>query len=160
MACRVRFEPLGIQDNLAPDSTLLAGLLANDFKVLKECGGRGMCATCHIYIQAGMDCLSPRTKREEKTLSVVANARPNSRLACQTKILRSGVTVEVPAGMYVDVVEDIEALIGRRTEMDLLHPISGELLVEAGKLITRSIVNQLRDTRVKVSEYLAHTQDV
>jgi hypothetical protein len=34
------------------------------------------------------------------------------------------------------------------------------VLVEAGKLITRSMITQLEDTKVKASQYLATTQDV
>jgi len=68
--------------------------------------------------------------------------------------------VQVPQGMYVDVMADVEALIGRRTEQDLVHPITGEVLVETGKLITRSIVNQLQDTRIQVSEYLKQSHEV
>jgi len=45
-------------------------------------------------------------------------------------------------------------LIGRRAEAKLLHPITGAVLVEEGKLITRSMLKQLENTDTfKVSEY-------
>ena len=61
--------------------------------------------------------------------------------------------------MYVSEIEDIESLIGRRAEKNILHPITGEVLVEAGKLITRSMITQLQDTRASVGQYLANTSD-
>ena len=84
----------------------------------------------------------------------------NSRLACQARVIGEGVVVELPSGMYVSDLDDIEALIGRRAEQDILHPLDGKVLVEQGKLITRSMINQLKDTQVKVNEYLATTQEV
>jgi ferredoxin len=159
MTWTVRLEPIGVTANLADGQSLIEALVNNGLHVLQECGRRGMCATCHVYIQSGMNQLSPKNRREERTLSMVATAKPNSRLACQTKVQGNGVVVQVPQGMYVDVMEDIEALIGRRTEQDLVHPITGEVLVEKGKLITRSIVDQLRDTRIQVSEYLKQTSE-
>lgn len=159
MTWSVRLEPLGVTANLEDGQPLIEALVNNGLHVLQECGRRGMCATCHVYIQSGMAHLSPKNRREERTLEMVATARPDSRLACQTKVHGNGVVVRVPQGMYVDVMEDIEALIGRRTEQDLVHPLTGEVLVESGKLITRSIVNQLQDTRIQVSEYLMQTRE-
>ena len=53
----------------------------------------------------------------------------------------------------------IENLIGRRAEQALLHPITGQVVVEAGKLITRSVITQLEETRLQVGQYLAQTRD-
>ncbi|MCS7031982.1 MAG: 2Fe-2S iron-sulfur cluster-binding protein [Gloeomargarita sp. SKYG116] len=159
MTWTVRLEPIGVTATLADGQPLIEALVDHGLHVLQECGRRGMCATCHVYIEQGMAQLSPKNRREERTLAVVTTAQPHSRLACQTKVLGNGVVVRVPQGMYLDVMEDIEALIGRRTEQDLVHPITGEVLVETGKLITRSIVDQLRATRIQVSEYLRQTRE-
>ncbi|MEN9215587.1 MAG: 2Fe-2S iron-sulfur cluster-binding protein [Gloeomargarita sp. DG02_4_bins_56] len=159
MTWSVRLEPLGVTSNLQDGQALIDALVDHDLHVLQECGRRGMCATCHVYIQSGMAHLSPKNRREERTLSMVATARPDSRLACQTKVHGSGVVVRVPSGMYVNVMEDIEALVGRRTEQEIVHPLTGEVLVEIGKLITRSIVNQLQETRIQVGEYLKQTRE-
>jgi ferredoxin len=159
MAKTVRLEPIAQNTEIQTNANLLAALLQEDLHVLKECGGRGMCATCHVYIKEGMDSLSAVSKREQRTLEVITTARPNSRLACQSRVLAEGVVVEVPAGMYIDAIEDIEALIGRRTEQPLLHPLTGEVVVESGKLITRSVITQLKDVRIAVGETLARTRD-
>lgn len=154
MAKIVRLEPIAQEAEVATNSNLLSLLLNKELDVLKECGGRGMCATCHIYIKSGMEGLTPINRREQRTLEVITSCKPNSRLACQTRVLDEGVVVELPPGMYVQSLQDIEELIGRRAEQDLLHPITGEVLVEQGKLITRSMIAQLEDTKFQINDYL------
>ncbi|MGK7872232.1 MAG: 2Fe-2S iron-sulfur cluster-binding protein [Xenococcaceae cyanobacterium] len=155
----VKLDPIDQETSIKTNENLLSVLLKNDLNVLQECGGRGMCSTCHVYIKEGMESLSPLNRREKRTLEIIATRKPNSRLACQARVLGEGVVVEVPLGMYLNAIEDIEALIGRRAQQDILHPLSGKILVETGKLITRSMISQLKDTRVKVEEYLAKTKD-
>lgn len=146
MAKIVRLEPIAVESAIETNNNLLSVLLNKDLDVLKECGGRGMCATCHIYVKEGMNGLSPINRREQRTLEVITSCKTNSRLACQARVVNNGVVVELPPGMYVNSIKDIEALIGRRAEQDLLHPLTGQVLVEAGKLITRSTLKQIEDT--------------
>jgi uncharacterized 2Fe-2S/4Fe-4S cluster protein (DUF4445 family) len=120
-----------------------------------------MCATCHIYVKEGMAALSPINRREQRTLEVITTCNTNSRLACQARVMGNGVVVELPPGMYINSIQDIEALIGRRAEQDILHPITGQILVEAGKLITRSTMKQVENSpSFRVGEHFAHTSDV
>ncbi len=155
----VKLEPIAQETALRTNDNLLSGLLENELNVLHECGGRGMCSTCHVYITNGMESLSPLNRREQRTLEVITQAKPNSRLACQARVIGDGVVVELASGMYVSAIEDIEALIGRRAEENILHPINSKVLVQAGKLITRSMISQLQDTRASVTEYLTRTQE-
>lgn len=160
MAKIVRLEPIAQETAVETNGNLLSVLLNKDLDVLKECGGRGMCATCHVYVKDGMDSLSPVNRREQRTLEVITSCKTNSRLACQARVLANGVIVELPPGMYINSLQDIEALIGRRAEQDLLHPITGQVLVETGKLITRSMMKQIEDTTsFKVGEFFAHSSD-
>ncbi|HIK14922.1 MAG TPA: 2Fe-2S iron-sulfur cluster binding domain-containing protein [Leptolyngbyaceae cyanobacterium M33_DOE_097] len=142
----VRLEPIAQETAIATNSNILSVLINKDLDVLKECGGRGMCATCHVYVKEGMEALSPINRREQRTLEVITTCKPNSRLACQAQVIGNGLVVELPPGMYINSIKDIEALIGRRAEENLLHPITGQVLVEAGKLITRSTLKQIEDT--------------
>ena len=161
MAKTVRLEPIAQESSIQTNGNLLSVLLNKDLDVLKECGGRGMCATCHIYVQDGADSLTPINRREQRTLEVISSCKPNSRLACQARVMGEGVVVELPPGMYVNSLQDIEALIGRRAESNLLHPITGAVLVEAGKLITRSMLKQLASTDTfRVSEYYTQSSEV
>lgn len=159
MTKTVRLEPVGLETSIQTNSNILSVLLKEDLNVMRECGGRGMCATCHVYIKGGMEGLSRVSRRERRTLEIITSAKPSSRLACQALVIGEGVVVELPSGMYVSEIEDIESLIGRRAEKNILHPITGEVLVEAGKLITRSMITQLQDTRASVGQYLANTSD-
>jgi ferredoxin len=160
MAKTVRLEPIAQETSVETNGNLLSVLLNKDLDVLKECGGRGMCATCHIYVQSGTEALTPINRREQRTLEVITSCKPNSRLACQARVVGNGVVVELPPGMYVNSLQDIEALIGRRADQDLLHPITGEVLVEHGKLITRSVMGQLEKTAsFKVGEFFSQSTD-
>lgn len=161
MAKIVRLEPIAQETAIETNGNLLSVLLNKELDVLKECGGRGMCATCHIYVQQGMEGLSPINRREQRTLEVITTCKMNSRLACQARVLGNGVIVELPPGMYINSIKDIEELIGRRAEQDLLHPLTGQVLVEAGKLITRSTLKQIEDTTsFNIGTYFSQSSNV
>ena len=160
MAKTVRLDPLGKDTTIATNTNLLSVLLNNDLDVAQECGGRGICATCHVYVKEGQASVSPMTRREQRTLEVITSCRRDSRLACQTKVMGEGVVVELPAGMYISTHDDVENLIGRRAQQDILHPLSGQVLVQEGKLITRSMISQLKTTQTQVGEYLSKSKAV
>ncbi|MEM7758781.1 MAG: 2Fe-2S iron-sulfur cluster-binding protein [Cyanobacteria bacterium P01_G01_bin.67] len=160
MAKTVRLDPLGTKTAIATNTNLLSVLLENQVEVTQECGGRGICATCHVYVTDGEDSVSPMTRREQRTLGVITSCRMDSRLACQAKVVGEGVVVELPAGMYISSNDDVEDLIGRRAQEDILHPLSGQVLVEEGKLITRSVISQLQTTQTQVSEFLSQTEAI
>lgn len=156
----VRLEPIAQETAIETNGNLLSVLLKKDLDVLKECGGRGMCATCHVYVKDGMAGLSPMNRREQRTLEVITTCKTNSRLACQARVLADGVVVELPPGMYINSIGDIEVLIGRRAEQNLLHPVTGQVLVEAGKLITRSMLKQIEAvTSFNYTEFFNRSRD-
>lgn len=160
MTKTVRLDPLGKKTAIATNTNLLSVLLQNEVEVAQECGGRGICATCHVYVTDGEDSISPMTRREQRTLGVITSCRMDSRLACQAKVIGEGVVVELPAGMYISSDDDVEDLIGRRAQEDILHPLSGQVLVEEGKLITRSMIGQLQSTQTQVSKFLSQSQAI
>jgi ferredoxin len=159
VAKTVKLDPINLEVAIQTNDNLLSGLLKSELNIMKECGGRGMCATCHVFIKEGMDSLSPMNRREQRTLEVITTCNQYSRLSCQARVMGEGVTVELPSGTYVNQIEDVESLIGRRAEQNILHPLTGAVLVEAGKLITRTMITQLKDTQGQVSEYLVKTKD-
>jgi ferredoxin len=159
VAKTIKLDPIDLEVTIQTNDNLLAGLLKGELQVMKECGGRGMCATCHVYVTQGMESLSPFSRRELRTLEVITTSNKFSRLACQARVMGEGVVVELPAGMYISEITNIEDLIGRRADDNILHPITGAVLVEAGKLITRSMISQLEDTQVEAKDYLAKTQE-
>jgi 2Fe-2S ferredoxin len=58
------------------------------------CGGVCACSTCHVYVTKGGDLLSEQEDEEADILDKAFDVRANSRLGCQSKIVRDGV-VEV-----------------------------------------------------------------
>jgi len=140
----VSFEPVHETQSVKTESNLLDALLAKRFQVLMACGGKGLCATCHVHVRGGADKLTPRTPREERTLSVVTGCDASSRLACQARVLGEGVVVELPKGMYIERAEDLMSMLGQRARTDILHPINGSVLIAEGKIITRSRLEQLK----------------
>lgn len=159
MAKTIKIDPFNLEAAIQTNDNLLSGLIKKDLNIMRECGGRGLCATCHIYVKDGIDSLSPISRREQRTLEVITTCNQHSRLACQARVLGEGVVVELPGGTYISQIDDVESLIGRRSEENILHPLTGAVLVEAGKLITRSMISQLKDTQGQVSEYLTKTTD-
>lgn len=158
MVKTVRLEPIAQDSAVETNGNLLSVLLHQELSVLKECGGRGMCATCHIYVKDGMTALTPISRREQRTLAIITSCQANSRLACQARVRSNGVVVELPPGMYVNSIQDIESLIGRRAAQDLLHPLTGAVLVEQGKLITRSMMRQIDNSKeLNLNDYFKHS---
>lgn len=53
------------------------------------CGGSGICQSCFVYVQEGMDCLSEQSDVEKAFISDKLT-EAGGRLACQTKIVKDG----------------------------------------------------------------------
>jgi ferredoxin len=146
------FVPLQIDGQLttaATGTSLLNALLSNKVNVLKACGGQGRCATCHIFVEQGMGCLSAPTEQELMTLSLMRIEQSNARLACQCKILDAGVSINVPKGKYVASEAELESLVGKKAQQSLIHPITGEILVQEGKLILRSALEKMQELNME-----------
>ena len=95
-----------------------------------------------------MDNLTEMTRRERRTLNRVSTKSDCSRLACQARVRGEGVQVRLPQGLYVTSASDVLDLVGKRSDQDILHPITGRILVESGKLVTRTYISQLKDIEV------------
>jgi len=144
-------EAVEIQTNMP----ILNALLAKQIDVMMLCDGRGMCATCHVYVTRNPHCLTPITEREKKTLALLSGAQSNSRLACQAHVIAEGVEIALPEGLYLESTSSLESLIGKRTQVPILHPIDGRILIESGKIITRSSIMQLKDVDFDIKKVQA-----
>ena len=136
---------------VAENTRLLDALLEREVPVKMFCGGKGLCATCHCYITSGMESLTPMSSQESLTVSILTGAKANSRLACQARIIGGDVEVELPKGLYIESVFDLETLVGKRTEIPILHPVTGDTLIAKDKIITRTLIMQLSDVDFDVS---------
>ncbi len=147
----VSLQPINEKVELATNTRVLDALLAEQCPVMMACGGQGICATCHVYVTEGMESLTPMEEREEKTLALITGAMENSRLSCQCKVVGEGVEITLPDGLYVESFDDIELLIGKRTKTPILHPFDGRILIQKGKIITRSSIMNLADVSFDIS---------
>ena len=143
-------KPLNDRVSVRTECRLLDTLLAKNCAVSMACGGQGICATCHVYVLEGAKMLSPMTNREQRTLGLITGAGVTSRLACQARVIGEGVVVEVPQAMYLSMANDLLSLVGRRTEVPILHPRDGRVLIARGKIITKSRILELHNENFNV----------
>lgn len=148
----ISIEPLKQKVFVEAGERLLSALNKDGLNIPFLCGGKGLCATCHIHVESGEQCITKKTAQEEITLRTIVGSTPNSRLACQTCVFADGLSIRVPEAMYIGSLAELEALIGRRAGVALVHPITGEILIEKGKLILRSTLEQLKSENIQFSE--------
>ena len=148
----VSLMPINRKPQIHTQQSILDALLVEQVDVLMACGGRGRCATCHVFVDEGMDKLSAMDQRELRTINRLSGCGPTSRLACQARVLGEGVRVRLPKGMYISRDTKVEDLIGKRAQQNIIHPITGEILVEEGKLVTRHFIMKLKDVQMDLDK--------
>jgi ferredoxin len=134
----------GQQVQAEHNSTLLSVFREHDILVNQICGGQGMCASCHFFVVGGSEALTAPTKQEQMTLQFTKIDRPGARLACQTRAIGDGIVIQLPTGTFVESEQDLEQEIGKKAKKTLIHPMTGEVLVEAGKLVMRSALEKMK----------------
>jgi 2Fe-2S ferredoxin len=93
---KVRFEPDGIEIEVPVGTSILEASNKAHAQVGSACGGVCGCSTCHVYVKQGLNDLAPASDREEDIMDKAFDVRANSRLGCQSKILRdTTVVVEI-----------------------------------------------------------------
>lgn len=60
------------------------------------CEYNGACATCHVIVKEGFDTLPEADDNELDHLDTAFGCTPLSRLACQTVMGDSDITIEIP----------------------------------------------------------------
>lgn len=102
---KVTYEPANVTVEVDPASypygshgepgSLLDIALTHGVAIEHACGGVGVCATCHVIVEAGMENLSPPTDEELDRVDYAPGSTPESRLACQA-VVKGDVTVKIP----------------------------------------------------------------
>jgi ferredoxin len=136
----------GKQVETEQNSTLLSVFKDRDILVNQICGGQGMCASCHFFVIEGAEALTAPTQQEQMTFQFTKIDRPGARLACQTRAFGNGIVIELPSGTFVETEQNLEKEIGKKAKETLIHPMTGEILVEAGKLIMRSALEKMKQS--------------
>jgi serine/threonine-protein kinase len=138
----VQFRPLDVIAYVRDGDPLVNARLAKTISLSMACGGKGACSTCHVYILQGKENLTAPTESEVMILAGVPNRDVNSRLACQCQVIGKGVIVEIPTTAIAFLCEElkIEEKIGESLNFDLLDPLTGEVVIAQGKIISRLLV--------------------
>lgn len=72
--------------------------------IVAECGGSGICATCHVYVDEAWAAHLPAPESHEAEMleMTAAERRPTSRLACQIRLgpALQGLVVHLPDRQY------------------------------------------------------------
>lgn len=96
---KLNFEQKGLNPvtltNVEEGQTLLEVALKNNIELHHNCGGVCACTTCHIYVEKGMEFIDEITDREEDFIDRAVNPRLNSRLGCQSLLLKGSGEIEV-----------------------------------------------------------------
>lgn len=101
MAEVVFYHADGTEDRLSvPDGTIVmrAAVNAGVARIIGECGGQAMCATCHVYVRDKfLDHLPEMSEDEDEMLDEAAAPRDpvHSRLGCQLRLEGDLVLLEV-----------------------------------------------------------------
>jgi 2Fe-2S ferredoxin len=85
---RVRFVPDGIEAEVSLGTTIRDAAEKAGAQLGSACGGVCACSTCHVYIKEGLQDVSPLEDKEEDKLDGAFDVRPDSRLGCQSQLLK------------------------------------------------------------------------
>ncbi len=86
---RVRIVDAEREIEVALGENLLEAALRQHVAIDHACGGVCACSTCHIKVSAGADALSEAEEDELDQLDTARGVGLNSRLACQSRVLRA-----------------------------------------------------------------------
>lgn len=82
-------------DNVEAGFSILEIAEENDVHLNHNCGGVCACSTCHIYVDKGEEHLEEISDKEEDFIDRAINPRIESRLGCQSVILKDDAVIEV-----------------------------------------------------------------
>jgi ferredoxin, 2Fe-2S len=85
---KVRYEPDGIEIEVPVGTTILEASQKAGAQEGSACGGVCACSTCHVYVKEGLEDLSAASEREEDIMDKAFDVKGNSRLGCQSKLLK------------------------------------------------------------------------
>jgi 2Fe-2S ferredoxin len=88
MTAHIRFEPDGIEAAVPVGTTIRDAAEGVHAQLGSACGGVCACSSCHVYVKEGLEDLSPLEDKEEDKLDGAFDVRPNSRLGCQSRLLK------------------------------------------------------------------------
>lgn len=91
----VKILPSAKTIDVPEGTSLLAAVQKAGEKITTDCGGQADCGQCHIYVQEGRKGVSKMKAAENSLLDTIVGVSSKSRLACQTLVGTTDVTVEL-----------------------------------------------------------------
>lgn len=96
---KFQFEDKEIDPVIVEDAesgySILEIALENGIHLNHNCGAVCACSTCHIYVYEGEDDLEEISDKEEDFIDRAINPKLESRLGCQSVILKDDATYEI-----------------------------------------------------------------
>jgi 2Fe-2S ferredoxin len=83
---RVRFVPLGKEQEIRAGATILAAANRVEVPVGQSCGGEGSCGFCKVTVLEGLDNLAPAGALELRLIEE-KKFEPNERAACLARVM-------------------------------------------------------------------------
>ncbi len=140
---RIKLEPLGITINVSAKDRLWRSLKHAKVELVATCNGQGTCGTCALRVFDGASSLSPMEPLEQVTLKNTRRDLSLYRLTCQASVLADGVVFYLDNKADKKLAQIFARLKNRLAPRNIYHPITGELLVQEGNLITQEILERL-----------------
>ncbi|PZO44621.1 MAG: ferredoxin [Pseudanabaena frigida] len=142
MPC-IKLEPLGITINVSAKNRLWRSLKHAKVDMPATCGGQGTCGTCALRVFEGGSNLSAMQTLEQVTLKNIRKDLSLYRLTCQASVLKDGVVFYLDNKADKKLAQIFARLKNRLAPRNIYHPLTGELLVQEGKLITQETLERL-----------------
>ena len=89
----LRFQPWGKERAIEPGTTLLEAAQEIGISIESLCGGEGLCGTCKVIVDEGVDCLSAPSQADELLLSE-SQLQEGYRLSCRSTVIEPDCTIE------------------------------------------------------------------
>jgi len=93
---RIIFQPAGKAVDVPPGTLVIDAAEVAGVDLPANCGGVCACTTCHVWIEAGLETVSPAEEREDDKLGEAMGLRPESRLGCQARVGDGDLVVRIP----------------------------------------------------------------
>ncbi len=150
----IRFQPWGKEGDVGQGSTLLEAAQDIGISIESLCGGEGLCGTCKIIVDDGVECLSEPTQADEMLLSD-SQLESGYRLSCRSTVREPGCSIEVTVPSSSQKTGGIVLTEGRELDVEL-NPAVKHYRVE---LTEPTLEDNVAD-RERLVEGLAEVYDI
>jgi 2Fe-2S ferredoxin len=88
--------PSGAEFEVKPGTSICRALLDEHIALEHACEMSCACTTCHVIVREGFNSLNASEEDEDDLLDMAWGLTPQSRLACQAKVGKDDLTIELP----------------------------------------------------------------